>query len=122
MPDTPSSISFDIGSGSTNNLDTIHDTGTLTLNGAGGTTINIGNVSGTPTLTNGTYTLISSTGITGSLGDLTLSSSTLDGKELQLSISGNSIDLTVSTASKARTRLGLQRQLHGLWPIPVRRQ
>jgi len=100
---TPSSISFDIGAGSTNNLDKIVDNGTLTLGGVGGTTITIGNVSGTPTLTNGTYTLISSTGLTGNLSDLTLSTLSLDSKTLSLSIVGNSIDLTVANLTNAYT-------------------
>jgi autotransporter-associated beta strand protein len=100
---TPSSLSFDIGAGATNNLDKIVDNGTLTLGGVGGTTINIGNVSGTPTLTNGTYTLISSTGLTGSLSDLTLSTLSLDSKSLSLSIVGNSIDLTVANLTNAYT-------------------
>ena len=100
---TPSVLSFDIGGGAAGNLDQIVDHGTLTLNGVGGTTINIGSVSGTPALVDGTYTLISSNSLTGSLIDLSLSTTTLDGKSLSLSQAGNSFDLVITDLTTTTT-------------------
>jgi fibronectin-binding autotransporter adhesin len=100
---TPSTLSFDIGSGTTGNVDHIVDNGTLVLNPTGGTTINIGAVSGTPVLTSGTYNLITSTGVTGTLADLSLSRITLDGKALSLDLVGNSLDLIVSNLDNTTT-------------------
>jgi uncharacterized protein YhjY with autotransporter beta-barrel domain len=100
---TASTIAFDIAAGASNNLDRIADTGSLVLNGTAGTTITIGTVSDTPVLTSGTYTLISSTGITGNLTDLSLSRTTLDGKLLALDINGNALDLVVSDLTTTTT-------------------
>ena len=97
----PSSISFDIGSGSA--LDGIIDHGALTFTGTGGTVITIGNVSGTPTLADGLFHLITSTGITGDLTDLTLSQTALDGKTLSLEINGTSLDLLIGDLTGATT-------------------
>jgi fibronectin-binding autotransporter adhesin len=99
----PSSISFDIGSGATGNLDKIVDNGALVFNGAGGTVINIGNIGGMPTLSDGLFTLISSTGLTGGLADVSLSQTALDGKMLSLEIVGNSLDLSVADLTNATT-------------------
>jgi fibronectin-binding autotransporter adhesin len=99
----PSSISFDIGSGATGNLDKIVDNGALVFNGAGGTVIDVANIGGMPTLSDGLFTLISSTGLTGGLADVSLSQTALDGKMLSLQIVGNSLDLSVADLTSATT-------------------
>jgi fibronectin-binding autotransporter adhesin len=104
-------LSFDIGSGSTGNLDSIAVTGALTLNGT--STITIGNVSGTPTLTNGTYSLITYTGsalTTAQFNDLTLGTTTLDGKTLSLvngATGASGVELMVSSAVVPGTNYSL---------------
>ena len=94
-----SALSFDIGAGSSGNLDKLAVTGALTLTGSA--TINIGFVSGTPSLTNGTYTLISYTGTsltTAQFNQLSLGSTTLGSYTLSLVNGGNTngVELQVS--------------------------
>jgi autotransporter-associated beta strand protein len=96
----PSVISLDIqtAAGATT-VDNIVDTGSLALNGNQGTTIAIGNLNGTTTLFTGKniYTLLTYTGAQQSLGNIVLSSTSLDGKVLSLSQSGDTIYLNVLT-------------------------
>ena len=89
-------LSFDIGSGATNNLDSITDLGALTTNGT--SNITIGFVSGTPTLTSGTYTLISGA-ITGTqFGTFSLADPTLGAYSLSLFDGGASgLELVVNS-------------------------
>jgi len=95
---TPSSISLDIQTvAGTTTVDKIADTGALTLNGTGGTTITLDNLSGTLTKAVNTYVLLSYTGTQQSLGDLTLSTNSLDGETLSLSETGDTIYLNVGT-------------------------
>ena len=93
-----SSLFFDIGSTLGSN-DKILDSGTLTLNASGGTTINIGNATGTTSLADGTYTLVSAAGVTGNLANINLGTTTLDGKVLSISLDGDLLDLTVGTSN-----------------------
>ncbi len=95
---TASSFSFDIQTVSgTTTVDKIADAGTLTLTGLGGTTISIGNVNGSTTsLANGSYALLTYTGAQQSLGDLSLSTTSLDGKTLGLTQIGDVIYLNVA--------------------------
>jgi uncharacterized protein YhjY with autotransporter beta-barrel domain len=95
---TASTLTFDVGA-SVGVNDEIQDNGTLTLTGTNGTTIHIGNATGTTSLADGTYTLVASTGLTGNVADLTLDTDTLDGKVLSLSVLNNAIDLTVATSA-----------------------
>ena len=96
-----STLLFDLQtmSGATT-VDSIIDSGNLTLNSS--TTINIGNLTGTTSLINGTYTLIAVTGTTtinGTLsGDLTLTGTALalaSNQTLSLIEVGNNIDLKI---------------------------
>jgi fibronectin-binding autotransporter adhesin len=78
-------LSFDVGAGASGNLDEIASAGTLTIGGA--TKISIGFVNGTPTLTDGTYSLITYTGTTlttAQFNNLSLSSNSLNGYTLTL--------------------------------------
>ena len=82
---TPSAFSFDIQTVlGTTSTDLIADTGTLTLTGAGGTTITIGNLSGTTSLVSGNYALLSYTGTTASLSNLNLLTTALGSATLSL--------------------------------------
>jgi fibronectin-binding autotransporter adhesin len=93
---TPSILSFDLQTGGTNTVDKIQDNGTLTLTGAGGTTINV-NALGAGALNNGSYVLIAATGsVTGNISDVSLSTTTLDGKSLSLTLVGGNLDLVVA--------------------------
>ncbi len=100
----PSSFSFDIQTvAGTTSVDKIADTGSLTLSGTGGTTITIGNVSGTSTLTNAshTYALLTYTGMQQALSDFTLATTSLDGKNLSLSETGDTLFLNVGIPATA---------------------
>ena len=83
---SPSSLSFDIQTvGGTTSVDKIQDNGTLTLNGAGGTTITIGALGGTGSLVAGTYALIGYGGtLSGGLSNLHLATTSLGGTFLTL--------------------------------------
>ena len=95
-------LSFDIGAGSSSNLDLIASTGALAVNGAA--TITIGYVSGTPTLTNGTYSLItynnggSALG-SSAFGDLSLNTSALSGSGKIFTLVNNGGDLELNVAA-----------------------
>ena len=100
---THSSMTFDIGS-TLGSSDSIADNGALTLLTAGGTTITIGNASGVSSLANGNYSLITYSGAySGSLADLTLSTTSLDGKTLSLTQGSGVIYLTVAGGSASGT-------------------
>jgi fibronectin-binding autotransporter adhesin len=93
----------------------ILDTGNLVLNG--NTTINIdSNIPNSP-LIPGKYTLISTAGaLTGNLSDLTLSSISIDGETLALSLSGSSVDLDVQ-GSQTITFPAIPDQVDGTAPL-----
>ena len=94
---TPSALSFDINTtGSLTTMDKIVDSGTLTLGGPGGTTIAIGKLSGSSTLTSGTYDLLTYSGTQVDLSGLNLLTTSLDGYVLSLVQSGTTISLVVA--------------------------
>ena len=97
---SPSSLSFDIQTvGGTTSVDKIQDNGTLTLNGAGGTTITIGALGGTGSLVAGNYTLIGYGGtLSGGLANLQLATTSLDGATLTLVQGNGVIELNVNNA------------------------
>jgi fibronectin-binding autotransporter adhesin len=111
-------LTFDIGSGSTGNLDKVA-AGTLTIGGSGGIVINIGNVTGSltsgTTLTNGIYTLVTDTNgaalSTAAFNNFTFaggaSSLSLDGKTLTLLNSSGALqlDVTGGTATNGKYTL-----------------
>jgi autotransporter-associated beta strand protein len=100
-------LSFDIGSGSTGNLDKIASTGTLTIGGS--TKITIGFVNGTTTLTTGTYSLLTYGGAalsTANFNNLSLSSTTLGAYTLQLingSTGSTGVELKISASTTPTT-------------------
>ena len=93
---TASALTFDIGS-SAGSVDTIKDTSYLTMIGINGTTITIGDATGVSTLTDGLYNIITYTGTeSGSLADLSLLTTSLDGKVLSLVQGSGVIELKVA--------------------------
>ena len=92
-----STLSLDVGDGLGVN-DKIQVNGALNLNNVGGTIISIGNATGVTSLVDGTYSLVVSTGLTGTLADVTLATTTLDGKVLSIDLLNNTIDLTIGDA------------------------
>jgi len=103
---TPSSFSFDLQTvAGTTTVDHINDTGTLTLTNANGTTITIDNLSSPTSPVNGTstYALLTYTGTQQSLGDFDLLTTSLDGKTLALSQTGDTIYLDISNPAAAYT-------------------
>jgi fibronectin-binding autotransporter adhesin len=89
-------MTFDIGAGATNNLDSIADLGALTING-GTSAITIGFVSGSPLLTAGTYTLISAN-VSSVFGDFSLTDSQLGNYALKL-VNGGASGLELQVTS-----------------------
>jgi fibronectin-binding autotransporter adhesin len=93
---TASALTFDIGS-TLGTVDSIKDTSFLTMSGINGTTITIGNATGVSSLTDGLYNIITYTGTeSGSLADLSLLTTSLDGKVLTLVQGSGAIELMVA--------------------------
>jgi autotransporter-associated beta strand protein len=98
---TASALTFDIGS-ALGAVDTIKDTSFLTMIGTDGTTITIGNATGVSSLTDGLYNIITYTGTeSGTLADLNLETTMLDGKLLTLVQGSGVIELKVSDSATA---------------------
>ena len=100
-------VSFDVGSGSTGNLDLLASAGSLTI--GGNTKISIGFLSGSTTLTDGTYSLLTYGGTaltTANFNKLSLSSTTLGAYTLQLidgSTGSTGVELVISGGSASAT-------------------